>query len=132
VLFTHCPEQQSPSPEHVAPSCAPEAPPHVLSHVPHELAPQQSLSVWHVPPESEHGFPQVPSLLHASSPQQSLSCWQESPVPRQPHVFWLLHTFGEQQSLLLLHDSPEPLQPQVDVAESQRSEPQQSPLPVHP
>jgi len=125
------PPQQSLSSVHVAPFCAPMAPPQVLSHVPHSSAPQQSVLVAQVLPEFEHGLPHMPPL-HTRSPQQSALLVQVSPVPRQPHVPALLQTLGEQQSVLLVHAAPEPEHPHVWVPVSQRSAPQQSPLLAHP
>jgi hypothetical protein len=151
------PEQQSLATLHASPSCAPEAPPQVLSHVPHEVpAVQQSLSDWQVPPDAEQGVPHVP-LLHTnpSALQQSVSVVQVSPLCPQAGAAQapLVHTFvpqqslsaeqvspafaqphvpalqmlGAQQSLLSLHEAPAAWQAHVIDVGSQLRAPQQSP-----
>jgi hypothetical protein len=66
--------QQSPSSTQEAPGCPPDAPPHVLSHVPHEPE-QQSVSCAQVAPSCDpEAPPQVLSHVpHVAPLQQSLS-----------------------------------------------------------
>ncbi len=131
VPFAHVPLQQSAALPQLAPSCPPEGPPHVLSHVPQATPPQHSAFEVQLPPTSEHAFSHLPPV-QTSAPQQSLSLLQLSPVPRQPHVPLPLHTLGAQHSLLLEQDVPAPPHPQVDVLASHARAPQQSPLLAHP
>jgi hypothetical protein len=151
------PEQQSVPAPQVSPSCAPEAPPQVLSQVPQVAPLQQSVSTWHDAPVSPHGSPQVPALqtkpsepqqsvsvvqvapscpqalaphmpaLQTREPQQSPSWEQVSPLLAQPHVP-ALQMEGAQQSALAEQLAPAAWQAQVRELVSQRSTPQQSSL----
>jgi hypothetical protein len=135
--------QQSLSWLQLEPSCAPDPPPQVLSHVPHVWLSQQSPSLAHVAPAAAQ--PHVP-LAHVP-PQQSVSELQLDPswapdVPPQvlsqvPHVAPLqqslslaqvppelahglahaplVHTRVPQQSPSLVHVSPVPRHPQVPL-----------------
>lgn len=96
--------QQSVSKVHPAPVGAPEAPPHVASHVPHEPL-QQSASLAHPAPSGAPlGPPHVLSQVPHAPPQQSESLAQLAPAPAQPHV--PLAQTPLQQSLAVAQPAP--------------------------
>jgi hypothetical protein len=127
----------------LAPNSAPEAPPHVLSQVPHVVEPQQSVSMAQFCPVDAHPHvlfthwslqqslftahvapvcapeapPHVPSHVPQLWPlQQSPELWHAPPT--SVHGFAqtpLLHTSTPQQSLELAHVAPVPRQPHVPV-----------------
>ena len=88
----------------MSPSCAPLAPPQVLSHVP-QLPSQQSPSPLHVSLSAVH----APQTLFVHAPeQQSVGAWQPLPSAAQvstPQTLLELHV-PEQQSLACVQDTP--------------------------
>jgi hypothetical protein len=120
--------QQSPSTTQESPGCPPDAPPQVLSHVPHDPE-QQSLSCAQVEPSCDPEVPpQVPSHVpHVAPLQQSLLLAHPWPLDAQPHVLFTHWPLQQSVSVEQVSPScPPDAPPHVPSQLPKSSAPQQS------